>query len=62
MYLPNTISNGEISLTDISGKELLRQKTSKGNTQIITEHLSSGLYILHYLEKDKIVNMKVMKD
>ncbi|HMT34603.1 MAG TPA: T9SS type A sorting domain-containing protein [Chitinophagaceae bacterium] len=62
LLLYNTISNGEISLTDISGKELLRQKTSKGNTQIITEHLSSGLYILHYLEKDKIVNMKVMKD
>ena len=52
---------GEVILYDITGKEVLRQKTFERETMINTEKISSGFYLLHYSDSKRVENLKVMK-
>lgn len=51
----------EIKIFDITGKEILHQKTSAAETKINTAHLAPGFYVVNYKEGDKSMNMKVVK-
>jgi uncharacterized repeat protein (TIGR03803 family) len=54
-------SIGEIILIDVNGKEILKQKTFTGETKIITENISAGFYLLNYTDRNKSVNIKLVK-
>ena len=56
-----TSSTGEFILMDITGKEVLRQKTVEGNTILSTLDLTPGLYVGCYTEKSKFSNIKLTK-
>ena len=51
----------EIILYDVMGKEILRQKISKGETKINTEKLLSGFYFLNNRIGNKAKSFKLMK-
>lgn len=54
-------SHGEIILFDVTGKEIVRQKTFDGETKLNTENISSGFYLLHYFDGKRNENYKVVK-
>ncbi|MEP7168517.1 MAG: T9SS type A sorting domain-containing protein [Bacteroidota bacterium] len=55
-------SSGEAILYDVTGKEILRQKTSDGETKINTSFLTPGFYLLCVVsEKEKQV-FKVIRN
>jgi hypothetical protein len=56
-----TNPDGEIALFDFSGKEVLRQKTEKGNTIVQTSAIVPGFYILSYHDKGRLLRRKVTK-
>jgi uncharacterized repeat protein (TIGR03803 family) len=52
---------GEVTLYDVAGKEILRQKTFSGETKLNTEKISAGFYLLNYIEGERKQNLKVAK-
>jgi hypothetical protein len=52
---------GEVLLYDLTGKEILRQEKSEGQTTISTVKISPGLYLLHYCDAKTTANFKVIK-
>lgn len=61
LVINQTSIKGELTLIDISGKEIVRQKAFQDNTTINTSFLKPGLYIMRYNEKNKTVNFKITK-
>jgi hypothetical protein len=59
--IKGTRQKGEAIVSDITGKEILRQGTSEGETKILTQNLLPGLYIVSYREENKTVNLKLSK-
>ena len=54
-------NRGEVILFDITGKEILRQKTFAGETKLNIEKIDAGLYLLNYSDENKTANIKVVK-
>lgn len=61
VFVKGTNEKGELILFDITGKEIMRQKTSVGETKLNTENISSGFYLLHYSDEKTNKNFKVDK-
>lgn len=61
-YLKGTKANSMIRLFNITGKQILNQKTSDDETKINTENLSFGFYLLNYTEGNKSMNLKLIKN
>ncbi|MFI5218135.1 MAG: T9SS type A sorting domain-containing protein [Bacteroidia bacterium] len=61
LTLKGTTQKGELTIFDITGKEILRTKTFGAETTINTAHLTPGFYFINYREGDKTVNKKVVK-
>lgn len=61
IMINSTTEKGEVVLYDISGNEVLKQKSSERETTINTESLAQGFYILHYTEGGKTANMKLVR-
>lgn len=59
--MKGTNAKGEVVLYDISGREILRQKTINDETKISTEFISHGFYLLKYIEENKSANFKMTK-
>jgi hypothetical protein len=57
----STKGNGEIVLYDASGKEIFHQATLETETKLNTTEIESGFYILHYIEGNRVENIKVTK-
>ena len=53
---------GEITLYDLSGKEILRQKVFEGETILKTGTIAQGFYVLSYSGSKGINNFKVIKE
>ncbi len=53
---------GEIILYDITGKVNLRQITTGEETNINTENISQGFYVLHYSDEKTNINIKLVKE
>jgi hypothetical protein len=51
---------GNISITDINGKELIRTQTSGQNTQIDLSNLSKGVYILNLEINGQMLKNKII--
>ncbi len=61
LTIQNTNQKGELIIFDITGKEILHQKTFEAETKINTAHLTPGFYFVNYREENKTVNKKVVK-
>jgi hypothetical protein len=61
LIIKGTTTNGVAILLDITGKEILNQKTFDTETKIKTNNLLPGFYLLNYSEKNKSQNRKVVK-
>lgn len=59
--LNGTTEKGVIVISDITGKEIRRQKTFNDETKISTASFTPGLYLLNYIEENKTANIKLMK-
>lgn len=61
LSVKETKSQGTIILFDLTGKQILKQKTFDVETKINTEKLLPGFYLLNYIEGNKTLNFKVIK-
>jgi hypothetical protein len=52
---------GDVLLFDLTGKEIVRQKTFISETRINTENLLPGIYFLRCSEENKTANIKLIK-
>lgn len=62
LTIKETKPQGQIILFDITGKQILKQKTFDVETKINTEKLSAGFYLLNYIEGNKSLNFKLVKE
>jgi hypothetical protein len=51
-----------ITLSDLSGKILLHQKTSSSETKLNTEGIAAGFYLLRVEDERGVRNFKVVKE
>lgn len=56
-----TEEKGEATLYDVTGKEIMRQKTIVGETKFKTNVLQPGFYLLNYIKENKTANIKLVK-
>ncbi len=61
LKINNTNDKGEVILFDISGKEILKQKTLSAETIINSSTIVAGFYLLNYSDGKRILNLKVVK-
>jgi alpha-tubulin suppressor-like RCC1 family protein len=61
LAITGTKAPGTAIISDINGKEALRQQTLNGITKVNTSSLIPGVYVLTYREADKSVNIKLIK-
>ena len=61
LLIKGTTAKGEIMLFDVTGKEIICQKTFEGETTINTENLLPGFYLLNYIEEKKHKTIKLSK-
>ncbi|MBA3649463.1 MAG: T9SS type A sorting domain-containing protein [Chitinophagales bacterium] len=61
LLIKGTKEKGEIIISDVLGKEILRQKTFSLETKINTEKLLLGFYVLNYTEGNKTEIMTIVK-
>lgn len=61
IIIKGTHINGEIMLSDISGKVILRQQTSENHTQVNTANLTKGFYLINYWQANKSTTFKTVK-
>jgi len=54
-----TLETAEVSLFDVAGKKVATQTISKGENEISTTHLHSGIYFLHFQSGNKIYTHKI---
>ncbi len=47
IQLPDSFSTATISLSDLQGRTVVQPNVANGTEQIATDHLPSGMYILH---------------
>ncbi len=59
--ISGTKENGEVTLYDVTGKEIIRQKTIDGETKFKTNVLQPGYYLLNYILENKTANIKLVK-
>ncbi|MBL0105432.1 MAG: T9SS type A sorting domain-containing protein [Bacteroidetes bacterium] len=59
--LEGSKESGLVTLSDITGKKLISQKSNEGETRITPLNLAAGIYILSYEREGKIANLKVVK-
>ncbi len=62
LILKETKPQGQIILFDITGKQILNQKTLDGETKINAEKLLPGFYLLNYTEGNTTANFKVIRE
>jgi uncharacterized delta-60 repeat protein len=62
LTLNGTAAGGEINILDLTGKLLLTQSTSAGQTIVNTDFLKPGFYFLKYDEIKGSINFKLFKD
>jgi alpha-tubulin suppressor-like RCC1 family protein len=55
-----TSEKGVVTIFDITGKEIMQQRTSDVETKIKTGNLLPGFYMLNYVEENKTTNIKLM--
>jgi hypothetical protein len=64
VVLPENMTNAEVSLTDISGKEVLRSypltNNQDHNFRISTSNLVPGTYILHVKSANETISQKLI--
>jgi hypothetical protein len=56
-----TKRNGKLSIIDITGKEIIQLLCEEVETNIIIDHVSSGLYILIYSQDNYSVRKRIIK-
>lgn len=56
-----TEEKGDATLYDVTGKEIMRQKTIDGETIFKTNVLQPGFYLLNYKKENKTANIKLVK-
>lgn len=61
IIIRGTHIEGTIVLCDVSGKEILRQQTVEGETQLNVPGLAKGFYFLHYKYKTTDTAVKALK-
>jgi len=49
------------TVTDIHGKELIKQQLSDNITQLDMDKLNKGIYFIHYTYENKIIIKKIIK-
>jgi alpha-tubulin suppressor-like RCC1 family protein len=61
LIINGTIENGVVAIFDLTGKEIMRQKTCNNETLIKTAFLPKGYYLLNYKVDNKTTNIKLLK-
>jgi hypothetical protein len=61
IIIKGTKQNGVIILFDGNGKEIMRERTSDGETKLNTQVLISGYYLLNYILEKKSTSIKLIK-
>ncbi|HYV93476.1 MAG TPA: T9SS type A sorting domain-containing protein [Chitinophagales bacterium] len=61
LLIKGTKDKGEIIISDVMGKEILREKTFDAETKVNTEKLLPGFYLFNYLEENKTASIKLIK-
>lgn len=61
-HIEGTTINGTIIIADMSGKEILRQKTDAGATTISVETLTKGVYLLTYTNGEDLLRKKLLSN
>jgi hypothetical protein len=56
-----TKENGVATILDLTGKEIIRQKTSDHETIFTTALLPKGYYLFNYQVDNKTTNIKLLK-
>lgn len=59
--IKETEINGIITISDLSGKEVIRQTTSANETSVNTENIYPGFYVLQYCDQKTRSVFKVLK-
>ncbi|MBL7729105.1 MAG: T9SS type A sorting domain-containing protein, partial [Dinghuibacter sp.] len=52
----------DISITDINGRIVMRQRTADNNTEMNISQLSPGVYMVKVMENGKLNNWKFVKE
>jgi hypothetical protein len=61
LKITGTKINGEIFMFDITGSIIQQYQSEFEETKLNTSELSPGIYILNYINGNKIVNLKVVR-
>ncbi len=61
LKIKGTTEKGEIILFDVTGKEIIRERTTDEETKINTQKIISGYYVLSYIEENRTSNTKLLK-
>jgi len=61
LMIHGTVDGGTINVYDVSGKIRIRQNSTGDKTELQTDNLASGFYLLNYLDGKKSLNFKVVK-
>ena len=61
LYVKHTKEKGEIYIYDVTGKLLLQQASTDGETNIDCQNISDGIYFLQYQEGTLTTNIKFIK-
>jgi hypothetical protein len=59
--IKGTTGNGSVIIMDITGNELISQKTADTETSINTSKLVQGLYFVRYMERNNTSTFKITK-
>lgn len=59
--IKGTEEKGDVTIYDIKGQEIMRQKTHDGETIFKTNVLQPGFYLLNYLKENKTAKIKLVK-
>ncbi|CAN5550620.1 hypothetical protein BH11BAC1_BH11BAC1_26260 [soil metagenome] len=62
LVISGTEKNGEISIFDVTGREILKFMAEKGETEISTSDFHSGLYLVRYFSGDRSFSRIVLKN
>lgn len=61
LSIKGTKEKKDIIIVNLIGEEILKQKTSEGETKLNTENVSPGFYLLYYSDLKRTENYKIVK-
>jgi len=59
--MTGTSNEGQLLMYDLAGKEILCQKSSYPETRLNVGFISTGLYLLKYMDSTQSINFKIIK-